>query len=382
MIAQTTIVRRSGRSHGCSPPFQPSHEQHPETLRDIKVEIRPIQTEDYQAWDGYVLAHATPCVYLTTAWKRAVERGYGHQTAYLAAFDDRSLAGVLPLVLIKPPLSRRCLVSLPYCDYGGLVAQSGELASALLARAVDLASQLRATLEIRTAEPSLELERTTDFRQIADKCRMVLGLPPSAGMLWKGFKSKLRSQVRRAMQHGLVNRIGGKELLQDFYTVFSQNMRDLGSPVHSREWLQAVLVAFGDAAKVGVVYKGAYPAAAGIVLTHGSYVTISWASSLREFNSLSPNMLLYWSFLTYAADSGFKFFDFGRSTPGGGTCAFKKQWGAQPSPLFWFRQGGIDAASGEEIGMRLRSIAKGLWTKLPIVVANAAGPRIRKYISK
>ena len=98
----------------------------------IKVEIRPIQTEDYQAWDGYVLAHATPCVYLTTAWKRAVERGYGHQTAYLAAFDDRSLAGVLPLVLIKPPLSRRCLVSLPYCDYGGLVAQSGELASALL----------------------------------------------------------------------------------------------------------------------------------------------------------------------------------------------------------------------------------------------------------
>jgi lipid II:glycine glycyltransferase (peptidoglycan interpeptide bridge formation enzyme) len=211
---------------------------------------------------------------------------------------------------------------------------------------------------------------------------MVLELPQSAATLWDGFKSKLRSQVSRAIKNGLVHRIGGKELLQDFYLVFSRNMRDLGSPVHSKKWLHAVLAAFGDAAKVGVVYKDAFPAAAGIVLTHEPYATITWASSLREFNSLSPNMLLYWSFLEYASGRGFKFCDFGRSTPGGGTYTFKKQWGAQPSPLYWFRQVSAGAESREETGTPLHSIAKRLWTKLPIAVANAAGSRIRKYISK
>jgi FemAB-related protein (PEP-CTERM system-associated) len=320
---------------------------------------------------------------LTTAWKQAVETSYGHKTFYLGAFDDNRLVGVLPLVLIKPPLGYRCLVSLPYCDYGGLLADTSVIARVLLDEAIDQAAQLQAVLEIRVPEPCPVLEQAVGFYQATDKCRMVLELPQSAATLWDGFKSKLRSQVSRAMKHRLVHRIGGKELLQDFYLVFSRNMRDMGSPVHSMKWLHAVLVAFGDAAKVGVVYKGAFPVAAGIVLTHGFYATGPWASSLREFNSLSPNMLLYWSFLKYASDRGIKFFDFGRSTPGGGTHVFKRQWGAEPLPLYWFRQGVVGAKKVRPgVDVPQRSLLEWSWKKLPVAVANFLGPPIRKYVSR
>lgn len=347
------------------------------------TEIRAISPADHQAWDRYVLAHAAGGAYLATAWKQAVETSYGQRTFYLGAFENGSLAGVLPLVLIRLPLVRNCLVSLPYCDYGGLLAEREEAARALLDRAIDLSEEMGACLEIRTSQASPVLEQTAGLAQVTNKCRMVLELPESAILLRDGFKSKLRSQVNRALKNGLGHQIGKEELLPDFYRVFCRNMRDLGSPVHSENWLRSVLVAFGEKARVGVVYKDRLPVAAGIILGHGDTVAIPWASALREFNRLSPNMLLYWIMLQHASDSGFRFFDFGRSTPGEGTYAFKKQWGAVPAPLHWFRQESTGAKQVPAKPMSsLRNVFERLWRTLPIAVANAAGPRIRKHISR
>jgi FemAB-related protein (PEP-CTERM system-associated) len=355
------------------------------TAKDISIDVdtRVISSADYQAWDPYICAHATAGVYLTTAWKQAVETSYGHKTFYLGAFDGNRLVGVLPLVLIKPPLGQRCLVSLPYCDYGGILADTAVIAQVLLDEAIDQAAKLQAVLEIRVPEPCPVLEQAVGFYQATDKCRMVLELPGSSITLWNGFKSKLRSQINRARKNGLVCRIGKEELLCDFYWVFSRNMRDLGSPVHSENWLRNVLIAFGGSAHTGVVYHEDSPAAAGIILAHGKLITIPWASSLREFNSLSPNMLLYWGLLEYAADNGAQVLDFGRSTPGEGTYDFKKQWGAEPLPLNWFRQHCTSAQEGApRTDGTLRSLAERLWKTLPLFLANMAGPSIRKYISR
>jgi FemAB-related protein (PEP-CTERM system-associated) len=337
---------------------------------------------DRDAWDNFVgVQDLGP--YLTTAWKETVENGYSHQCFYLAAFSDTSVQGILPLVLISTPLCGRQLVSLPFCDYGGIVSSDVASSAALVEHAINLASQLNASLEIRSAKALATLDADKRFRQITNKCRMVLQLPASGDLLWKGFRSKLRSQIKKAMKNELTHRLGGRELLDDFYRVFCRNMRDLGSPVHSRSWFECVLSAYGDGAVLSVVYHDQIPAAAGMVLKHCQTATIPWASSLQQFNRLNPNMLLYWSLLEHAADAGFREFDFGRSTPDEGTYAFKKQWGAQPMPLYWYRRSGkrdSDAVgSGEG---RLRGVVERLWRTMPIGLANAVGPRIRRHISR
>lgn len=344
-----------------------------------------ITPADYETWNQYVLAHAGEGVYLTTAWKEAVERSYGHQTFYLAAYSDRVMTGVLPLVLVKPPFSKGNLVSLPFCDFGGLLADNEKVAQALLEQGLALAIELRTGFEIRTPVPCDMLAKEDRFAQVTDKCRMVLTLPSSAALLWAGFKSKLRSQVNRAGKDGLICRLGQNELLADFYKVFSRNMHDLGSPVHSVAWLREIVNAYGESAKIGVVYKDNLPLAAGILLAHGNTVTVPWASALREYSKLSPNMLLYWTLLEYTADHGFEFFDFGRSTPEEGTYYFKQQWGSQPIPLHWYRL----ATSGScRIGRKragnssLRRIAEKAWQRIPLADANVIGPHLRKYIDK
>lgn len=348
------------------------------------TEIRLIDSSDYDSWDRRVLSHDLSGPYLLTAWKDAVESAYGHETFYLAACRGRQMTGLLPLVKVKPPLTKGLLVSLPFCDYGGILADCRDTEEALLQRAMELAGKLKTAVEIRTPTRCPAIEEKKKFIQVTDKCRLLLEFPGNSVNLWSGFKSKLRSQIKRPLKEGLSARLGRREMTGDFYRVFSRNMRDLGSPVHSRRWIETVLATFGENACIGVVYRDNHPVGAGIILMHEKNVTIPWASTLKEFNRLSPNMLLYWTFLEFAADNGYRFFDFGRSTPGEGTYAFKKQWGARPVPLFWYRYNsrGLPLKSNPSSNGLLRNALEGAWQRLPLQAANVLGPHVRKYIDK
>jgi len=94
--------------------------------------------------------------------------------------------------------------------------------------------------------------------------------------------------------------------------------------------------------------------------------------------SLDTDFTDYWSLLEYASDKDYRRFDFGRSTPGKGAYGFKKQWGAEPYPLYWYIYGlsrDKTLASGNESMAMSRAVA--LWQRLPFFLANLIGPRIR-----
>jgi hypothetical protein len=122
--------------------------------------------------------------------------------------------------------------------------------------------------------------------------------------------------------------------------------------------------------------------AAALVVGLGEVLRNPWASSLRKFATLGPNMLLYLQLLQYACDHGYRVFDFGRSTPGEGTYKFKEQWGAVPAPLHWhcISLDGRPPTAERTGEVQLRMAAR-CWRKLPVGVTKIIGPRIRKHIS-
>ena len=111
--------------------------------------------------------------------------------------------------------------------------------------------------------------------------------------------------------------------------------------------------------------------------------SIPWASTLRQYNRLGPNMLLYWNCLKFAADNGKQIFDFGRSTKEEGTFRFKKQWGAKPVPLPWYSSAVVIQNATKAKGTSLvgRENVAEIWKKIPVPIANLIGPRLRKYIN-
>lgn len=342
------------------------------------MKIKTANNSDRDDWDRYVLSHPDGLAYHLFGWKLAVEAAYGFKGMYLLATDGGSIVGILPLIVFTGIKGKTSIISLPYCDVAGPLADSNEIADKLLKFACALAIEKKQSCQIRRS-----LCSPGHFDKPVEKVRMILELPASSTQLMSGFKSKLRSQIRKPFRDGLSVSIGSDRLINDFYCVFSENMRDLGSPVHSRRWIDSIVEHYAENVRVAVVYSpDGIPAAAGIILLHSKTISVPWASSLMGFNRLNPNMMLYWTFLEFASDNGYAFFDFGRSTPGEGTFKFKQQWGAIPKPLSWWSHPTEKHDQALIGGTSVtRTIVSGLWSKLPVSCANVVGPFIRRKIS-
>lgn len=344
----------------------------------MNIQIRLATYADKVAWDDYVLNHANGTAYQLFAWRMAVEEAYAFKGFYLMAEDKAGVCGLLPMIDFRIPLFGSTLISLPYCDAGGVLAENEKVEQALYTHAQSIAKQHSSDFHVRAVQPLTEMTANQ-----TDKVRMLLDLPQNPDQLLMNLKAKVRSQVKKPVRDGLSTKTGASELIDEFYRVFAENMRTLGSPVHSRRWIESIVSSYGDRARIVVVSTpdGA-PAAAGVVLVHPSVMSVPWASSLRRYNRFNPNMLLYWTFLTLAIDAGCRCFDFGRSSMGEGTYNFKAQWGATPKPLFWQTLPHKTGTSKSgKIGPGLRPLAESLWRHLPLSLCNIFGPVLRRCIN-
>jgi FemAB-related protein (PEP-CTERM system-associated) len=312
------------------------------------------------------------------AWLSVLQRGMRHVPYCLEAVDGERTCGVLPLAYVRSLLFGRFLVSLPYLNYGGVVADDADAARALIDAAVRLADTLDVRyLELRheqaVAQPALGHTRT-------DKVHMRLPLPATGDALWTALPSKVRNQVRKGQGSNLAHSWGGIDRLDEFYAVFSHNMRDLGTPVYGKGLFRAVLEQFPDRAELCVVRSGPKPVA-GALLLHGRGVTeVPSASSLRAYNPTCANMLMYWLLLERAVSRGQGEFDFGRSSRDGSTFRFKKQWGAVPHPAEWqyyTRRGTVGEmrTDNPRYGRFIR-----IWQRLPVALTRWLGPPIVRGI--
>lgn len=328
--------------------------------------------------DEYVASRPDASAYHAPVWLDIIHRAFGHETCYLTAESEGAICGVAPLVFFSSRLFGRFTVSMPFVNYGGVLADHDVAARALLARAIE---ETR-----RTGGRHLELRHCDDqmFRDLAPrrhKVAMELALAPTADEQWKVLDRKLRNQVRKAEKSDLVAEQGGAELLPAFYEVFARNMRDLGTPVYGVRFFREVLSALPDCSRVLCVRHKGQPVAASIVHWRGPRVEVPWASALREFNPLCPNVLLYWSMIQLAIGRGCATFDFGRSTPDEGTYQFKKQWGAVPRQLVWeyWTAPGQSMPDMSPANPRF-DLAVRVWQRLPVPVATALGPHIVRNI--
>lgn len=333
---------------------------------------------DAESWDRYVSTAPGASLYHLLGWKQVIEETFAHPTVYFSAVDSSAgIVGVLPLAQLKSRLFGNMLVSLPFFNYGGVCGASDEVRHRLLESAIDVARERSVDfLEIRHEDGWLHALPCK-----TSKVSMRLALPASADDLWKAIGAKIRNQVQKPRKEGMVSAIGREERLDAFYDVFAANMRDLGTPVYPKAFFRNILRRFPEQTWIGTVHLADRPVAAAFLAGFRDRLEIPWASSLRAFNRLGPNMLLYWTCLEFACQRGYRVFDFGRSTPGEGTYQFKAQWGATPHQLFWYYWLPDDREIPQVNPRNPRyRAAIAVWQRLPVAVSRYLGPHVVKYI--
>ncbi|PTL36680.1 FemAB-like protein [Candidatus Methylomirabilis limnetica] len=308
-------------------------------------------------------------------WRDVIRNSYGLMTFYLAIVRESEWVGILPLALV-PGVGGRSAVSVPYCNYGGLlVANDSDPVLVMKAALSFLTDKGIHRVEVR------ELCHPGDVFS-SEEVTLILELPDSRDLFWKMIGDKVRNQVRKAEKAGLEVQ-WGREQAPDLYEVYADNMGRLGTPVHPRAFVDEILSSFGDDADVLTVRLQGRAIAAMLVLKFGDTWIDPIASSLVEFRHLNPNMILYWEALQRAMAAGMRRFDFGRSKRDSGTYKFKQQWGATEVPLNYhsYEKGVRVSSASTDLyrGNKAVMFAR-VWSVLPGRIQRILGPKIRRYI--
>jgi FemAB-related protein (PEP-CTERM system-associated) len=333
------------------------------------LKVRNLLPDDIPAWNHFVKEHPSGSFFHRAEWREVFEDALGHDTYYLIAEDSAGIRGVLPLVHIRSRLFSNSLTSLPFLAYGGAVSVDSATADLLEAECLALARRLNVDfVEMRNRDQSLNgwLSKSSyvtfrkEIQESPDECM-------------KAIPRKQRAMVRKGIKHELESRV--EQNLNNFYPVFSESYRNLGTPVLSRKYFETIRRVFGQDCEVMSIFKDGVPVASVMSYYHNAEVIPYYGGSLFSARNLMANDFMYWELMRRSCESGIKIFDYGRSREGTGSYRFKKHWGFTPEPLNYqyslVRQKAMPDVSPGNPKYRM---AIAVWKRMPASLTRVVGP--------
>ena len=358
-VSRATSAAGDGRSAGEGP----------------AVTVRAFRESDRAAWNAFVYAHPEGTFFHLAEWQEVIGKAFGHRCRYLLADRGGAIVGVLPLAEVKSLLFGHALVSTPFCVYGGIVASDDAAHAALESAACALARQLGVQhLEMRNRErrhPAwLYKDLYVTFRRPID---------PESEKNMLAVPRKQRAMIRKGMKSGL--RVEIDENVDRHYEVYSQSLRNLGTPVFSKRYVRLLKETFGAACDIVTILKDDRPVASVLNFYFRDVVLPYYGGGTQEARAVAGNDFMYWQVMERARERGFRIFDFGRSKRGSGSFDFKTYWGFEPVPLFYeyFLVKRKEMPNLSPTNPRF-GVAIGLWRKLPLRLAQLVGPPVARFL--
>ena len=361
-------------------PCKPSNTVRPEGKREVFEQtdvsrtsdsrvIKRLASGDEARWDTFVAGAAQATFFHRAAWRGIIEQGLGHRCHYLYAERNGAVTGILPLAEIRSRLFGHSLISTPFCVYGGVVARDPESEAQLTQAATALADELGVDyLEMRDRElrhaawPVKDLY--VSFRKTID---------PDHEKNLKAIPRKQRAMVRKGIALDLQAHHDGD--LDEFYRVYAESVRNLGTPVLSRNYYMRLHQTFRDDSEITVVTHHGQPVAAVMSFYFRDEVHPYYGGSIARGRDLAANDFMYWAVMQRAVERGARVFDFGRSKQDTGSYHFKKHWGFEPRPLPY----AYYLASAKSVPNISPTNSKyalfiRAWRRLPLPVSRVLGP--------
>lgn len=338
--------------------------------------VRELERKAEAAWDRYVDETADGTFFHRAGWRSVIEQAFRHRTCYLLAERDGSITGVLPLVHLRSRMFGNRLVSVPFCVYGGPLASDSASADLLVARALELMQRVGAdAVEFRMRHPAV-----ADWPTRSDlyaTFRKPIAADPETNL--KAIPRKQRAMVRKGIQNGLRSEVGLDTAR--LYRVYSESLRNLGTPVFSAGYLRLLAEHFQDCCEVLTVVDDGQPIAAVLSFFFRDEVLPYYGGGTAQARQRAANDFMYWEVMRRAAGRGARLFDFGRSKFGTGSFDFKKFWGFTPEPLHYQYKlrPGCAIPDHNPLNPKYRLFIAA-WKRLPLPVANLLGPAVVRGI--
>jgi FemAB-related protein (PEP-CTERM system-associated) len=338
--------------------------------------INNLDASRRQEWDDFVQSHADATFFHLSGWQTVLEQAFGHKTYFLFAEDEGKITGILPLARVKSRLFSDTLISLPFCVYGGVIAQDDASARRLIDESVALAS----SLGVEALELRHQREMSSDWPRKELYVTFKKELDPDVEKNMLAIPRKQRAMVRKGIKNELVS--VEDDDVDRFYEAYSESVRNLGTPVFSKKFARILKQVFADKCRVLSIEDPQGGLISSVMSFYFKDQVLPYygggKSIARDF---AANDFMYWELMRRSVEEGVRIFDFGRSKTGVGSYRFKTHWGFEPEPLHYELQL-IRATEIPEINPlnpKYQMFIK-MWQKIPLGLANTLGPLLAKSL--
>jgi FemAB-related protein (PEP-CTERM system-associated) len=342
----------------------------------VTLQVCMLDASSKSSWDDYV-EHADGATFFHRAgWKEVLERAFGHKTFFLYTQEGGKITGVLPLAYVRSLLFGNSLSSLPFCVYGGIVADSAEASAALRQEACRLADkhgvgalELRNRGQSSSSWPVKELYFT--FRK---------RIEPDDDANLKAIPNRQRAMVRKGIKEGLHSE--WDDQVERLYRVYSESVRNLGTPVFSKKYFSILQEVFGESCSILMITHEGKDVAGVLNFYFRDEVLPYYGGSTSESRYIKGvNHYMYWELMRHSREQGCQVFDFGRSKEGTGPFSFKKHYGFDPQPLpYEYYLVKSDTLPDLNPLNPKYAMMINIWSKLPLPVANFVGPFLARSL--
>tara|TARA_E500000178_G_C16992557_1_gene741582 strand:+ start:718 stop:1773 length:1056 start_codon:yes stop_codon:yes gene_type:complete len=330
------------------------------------------------SWNNYVDNHPQGSFFHLGEWSELIEDVFGHRSHYLVAKNIHcgSVVGVLPLVEQKSALFGHSLISTPFCVYGGAVADSGGVREALENKALEIGKSLNVDyVELRYREAVTN----ANYEQFCHHSTFGWYLASSREEILAQIKKKQRANVRQSLKREMNFRVDKDT--NTAYEIYSESVRNLGTPVFSSNYFSQLVKYFGE--RVDVLTVESEGAAVSSVLSfyYKGEVLPYYGGGTFNARALKSNDLMYFELMCHALNKGCTKFDFGRSKDGSGAFKYKATWGMTAEPLHYSRAL-VRATEHPNLSPNnpKYNLVINTWKKLPLWITRLIGPHISKYL--
>ena len=375
------------------------------------ITIKPCTRADQPAWDQYVENHPHGTIFHLTKWKNVIEKTFGHKSHYLIAVNSSKLkaessklkaqssklrigkpdsahsswliahelniVGILPLFELKSLLFGHHLISVPFAELGGPLADDEAIKQQLVDRAIELTREQHCDyLELRNRQGIPGLATKSLYYNFKKE----IFSDPDQNM--KAIPRKARRMIRQGIKFGLSSEFG-LHLLPEFYEILARSYHHLGTPIFPRRLFRNFLEEFGTDVQILLIRnKEGTPVATVLSYFYKDRIVPYYAGSIFEYRKLAPNDFMYWELMKYGCERGFKVFDFGRSKIDTGSYHFKRHWGFEAVPLaYQYYLNRINELPNLSPANPKYQKKIELWKKLPFTGTKLLGPPIAKYLA-
>ncbi len=187
------------------------------------------------------------------------------------------------------------------------------------------------------------------------------------------YTSDIRRKIRKAKLNGVSIKQGvGKELIDDFYKVYTKRMHQKGVPtIYKRQIIRKIN---SNSTILFVAYKDKKPIGSGSLdKITDSYFENNLFATLSSENKNYTSYLLHYSMINFSKEKNAKTYSFGRCTKDSSVYNFKKHFKAKEIPLYW-------SSSHKTTSIRKHKWLFFLWKCLPYRLTILLGGLIHKRI--